>query len=201
VRHDVPSVEDCPSCHEGRRTPILGFNALELSPDRDPLAPHAEASPEGGVDLRALVRRGLLTNFPPELVKTPPRIVAPSSVARAAAGYLFGNCSGCHNGSGPLAPLGLDFDQSVLDPDGGRHLEARLLGRPSRFVVPGATEGVRVVAGHPERSALWFRMQSRSPVAQMPPLGTKLVDAEGTRLVEQWIIASASSKARKETSK
>jgi len=34
--------DDCRACHEGRTTPVLGFSALQLSPDRDPNAPHAQ---------------------------------------------------------------------------------------------------------------------------------------------------------------
>ena len=201
VRHDIPAVADCRACHEGRRTPVLGFNALQLSPVRDSLAPHAEAPPANAVDLVELARRGLLKNFPPALVARPPRIVASTPVARAAAGYLFGNCAQCHNAEGPLASVGLDFDQSVLDPNGGARLEANVLGRPSRFVVPGAAESVRVSAGHPELSAIYVRMRSRFAATEMPPLGSKLVDPEGTRIVAQWISASTSSPSRKETTK
>ena len=41
-RYVVPSRNDCLACHEGPPVPVLGFSALQLSPDRDPLAPHAE---------------------------------------------------------------------------------------------------------------------------------------------------------------
>ena len=41
--------------------------------------------------------------------------------------------------------------------------------------------------GHPEASALLLRMRSRHPLLQMPPLGTKLVDAEAVALLERWI--------------
>ena len=42
-----PSRADCRACHEGRAMPVLGFSALQLSPDRDPLAPHAERPRHG----------------------------------------------------------------------------------------------------------------------------------------------------------
>jgi hypothetical protein len=53
--------------------------------------------------------------------------------------------------------------------------------------LPEETDSRRAVPGHADRSAIWFRMRSREAAAQMPPLGTKLADAEGVRLVEQWI--------------
>lgn len=182
--HDVPSRADCRVCHEGRRGLVLGFNALQLSPDRDPLAPHAEALPTGAVDLRSLVERGLVRGLPAELLATPPRIRASSATARAARGYLFGNCAGCHNQGGPLADVGLSFDQSVSA--SAAEATLGLLG-PSRFRLPGATTSVRLAPGKPERSAIWFRMHSRDPIAQMPPLGTKLVDTAATALIHRWI--------------
>jgi hypothetical protein len=185
--HDLPGRADCRVCHEGRTTSVLGFNALQLSPDRDPLAPHAEPVPAGAVDLRSLVERGLLRGFPRELLEKPPRIVASSALARAAQGYLFGNCSGCHNASGPLAKLGLDFDQPLTTPS----REPSYVGAPSRFRLPGERASLRVAAGRPEQSAVWFRMQSRAPIAQMPPLGTELVDRDGLRLISGWITSLA----------
>ena len=35
-RHSVPSRDDCRACHENGGTSVLGFTALQLSPDRDP---------------------------------------------------------------------------------------------------------------------------------------------------------------------
>ena len=42
ARYTIPSESDCRACHEGAPVPVLGFSALQLSSDRDPLAPHAE---------------------------------------------------------------------------------------------------------------------------------------------------------------
>jgi hypothetical protein len=165
---------------------VLGFNALQLSPDRDPRAPHREALTPDAVDLAWLVERDLVSGLPAPLVA--PRIKAPSPVARAAAGYLYGNCSSCHNASGPLSPLGLDFDQSVLDPDGHARLARSVAGQPSHFTLPGEERSRRMVPGAPRRSALWFRIGSRDAASQMPPLGTKLVDSEAARLLRRWIL-------------
>jgi len=187
ISHDVPSEGDCRACHEGRRSPVLGFGALQLSPARDPLAPHREAQPRAGLDLSELVKRGLVRGLPARLIAEPPRIVAPSASARASAGYLFGNCAHCHNDSGPLASLGLNLDQSVVDERGYERLRDDLVRRASSYRIPGQTRSVRVQPRKPEQSALWFRMQSRFAAAQMPPLGTKLVDTEALGLLERWI--------------
>jgi len=186
VQHDVPSREDCRVCHEGRSTPVLGFRALQLSTERDPLAPHREAIPSGSLTLEVLMSQGLLTNFPREWASRTPRIDAPSATARAAAGYLFANCAHCHNARGPLATLDLDLDQELI-PTGYSTMLATVAGRASSYRLPGADSSQRVVPGRPQESALWFRMQSRFPAAQMPPLGTKIVDRDAVRLLDRFI--------------
>jgi mono/diheme cytochrome c family protein len=188
VAHDIPSRSDCLACHEGRRSLVLGFNALQLSPERDPLAVHGEPLPPAAVDLRELIERGLLRNFPSELLQPAPRIAATSPTARAAQGYLFGNCSGCHNARGPLAALGLDFDQPVR---GERRALSSSVSVPSNFHIPGAAGSLRVAPGRPQKSVAWFRMNVRGG-AQMPPLGTKLVDHAGTDLIARFIARDVS---------
>ena len=55
-RHSIPSVSECRSCHDSSRTETLGFDALQLSTDRDPNALHAE--PLAGRDADAEDARG-----------------------------------------------------------------------------------------------------------------------------------------------
>ena len=94
--HSIPSIDDCHSCHESGS--ILGFNALQLSTDRDPLAPHAEPLASGMLTVQTLVEEQRLRSARPDLVINPPRIDAPSPVARAALGYLGTNCGICVDG-------------------------------------------------------------------------------------------------------
>ena len=65
--HSVPSRDECRACHDSGRTEILGFTALQLSTDRDPLAPHAEPLTADMVTLRTLVDEGRLSPARPEL--------------------------------------------------------------------------------------------------------------------------------------
>jgi hypothetical protein len=185
--HDVPSAGDCLACHEGRPGRVLGFNALQLSHEPDPLAPHREPTPPGAVDLAELERRQLIDGLPYALLGRAPRIANTSDTERAALGYLYGNCSGCHNSAGPLASLGLDFDQSVSPLEGENRALATSVGQASRYQAPGTARSPRVAAGRPEESTVFLRMRSRNAAAQMPPLGTKLADAQGLALIERWI--------------
>jgi hypothetical protein len=188
-RHAIPSVADCLSCHRGGRAEVLGFSALQLSPDRDPLAPNAEPVREGAVDLATLVAGGLVRGLPRAVLEPPPRIAAATPRGRAAKGYLHANCGGCHDARGPIASLGVSLRHSLSARGEADQPATAAVGHPTRFDAPGAApgEGVWIAPGAPAASAVVQRMQSRNPALQMPPLGTKVADEEALRLVREWI--------------
>ena len=186
-RYAVPGRNDCTACHEGPAVPVLGFTALQLSSDRDPLAPHADRPGGGQADLRDLVARGVLRGLPAELLQRPPRIAASSPTARAALGYLHGNCGHCHNAAGALTGLELVLAQHAEQ--GARSTERTLqslLGHSSRFR-PQGTDATQRIATGSGSSVLTLRMKTDNPLARMPPLGVQVVDTEGIALVERWI--------------
>jgi hypothetical protein len=152
-----------------------GFSVLQLSPDRDPLAPHAERV-AGAVDLDSLSARGLLRNLPKDLLSRPPRIAASSPAERAALGYLHGNCGNCHNNEGPLAVLEMTLAQRVAAPanaPSANSVVQSIVGVQSGFRPSGAPQdAARIAPGHLGASVIALRMKSRDPLQQMPPLGT-----------------------------
>ena len=179
--HAIPSVSDCRVCHEASPTAVLGFSLLQLSPDRDPGAPHAEAPPAPGVDLAYLADAGLLVGLPDSVRRAPPRIEAASAAERAALGYLHGNCGHCHNPEGKLRNVGLFLRHA---PDRAEEPGiASTVGQPVKDAAPGQSPDarLRIDPGHPERSALAERLGSRYAALQMPPLGTELADREARR--------------------
>jgi len=165
VGYDVPGRTDCLACHQGGRDNVLGFDALQLSGDVDPLAPHG-GRPPGSPDLADLVARGVVTNWPAGVSHAPRIESADGARERAVLGYLHGNCAACHNAEGPLAMVGLDF-------------EFRLAA--------AATSPEWATGGHPKRPELVRRISTRNPYVQMPPLGTHLVDEDAIGLVDAWI--------------
>lgn len=186
-RHSIPGLADCNACHGSAPSPVLGFTALQLSEDRDPLAPHAEPLRPGMLTLRALVAEERLASAPRQWTHEAPRIRASDPVERAAIGYLSANCGGCHNDRGPLARLGFSLlHRSGEGPEAAR---ATTIDGATRFAIPGvAPDSVRLVAaGEPAKSAILHRMRSRRPASQMPPLGTVVADTSAIRLVRRWI--------------
>lgn len=185
--HTVPGVSDCKACHAGGPSPVLGFSALQLSPDRDPGAVHAELQPDAAIDLRDLVENGLIVGLPRSVERTPPRIAARSGTERAALGYLHGNCGHCHNAQGPLNNIGM-----VLRHETGPTAPAAIattVAQPLKSLAPGQPAGTvwRIKPGRPDQSGLAQRIASRYPALQMPPLGTELVDDEAVALLRRWI--------------
>jgi hypothetical protein len=196
-RHSIPSVADCLACHGSSPATVLGFSALQLSHDRDPLAPHAEPLVRGAVTLRGLLESNRLAPPRHDLLDAPPRVRATDPVARAAIGYLSANCGGCHNGRGALARLGFDLlHDAAARGDAPEPALATTLDAPARYDIPGLPRGSsRLLApGAPERSAILHRMRSRSPSSQMPPLGTTLVDTEAAALIERWVAGLAAKR-------
>jgi cytochrome c553 len=199
-RHSIPGIADCRACHDSARTEILGFNALNLSDDRDPNAPHAETLTREMLTLKTLTEENLIAPARPELISAPPRIAASSPEARAALGYLSTNCGNCHNRESSLASLGLDLKYSVAvrgggssDPPANECAPALVTtaGKRGHWVVPEAQEESRLInPGKPEASAIIRRVKSRRPSSQMPPLGSVLVDKQGVDVLTAWVNSS-----------
>ena len=188
-RHSIPAIDDCRACHDNERTRILGFTALQLSTDRDPVVPHREMVTPGMVTLRTLEAEDAFTPARPEFATRPPRIPGDGRT-RAALGYLTGNCGHCHNEDSWVATV----RYPLLMPAYATHLQrdraiAALLASTTKWDLPHTAPGTTrfVTAGAPDLSALLVRMRSRRPSSQMPPLGTVLKDDEALDLLSTWI--------------
>ena len=89
------------------------------------------------------------------------------------------NCAHCHTlyGGGNSA---MDFDW-LLPPD-----EMHALGEPAKHGDFGLTDARVIAPGGAARSVVIPRISSRG-AGQMPPLGTRLADPDGVRLLVEWI--------------
>jgi len=183
--HDIPSSASCVRCHSHGGDAIIGFDPLQLSVDRDALAPHAELTFAGHLNLAILSEENRLTHPPSSYA---PKIAARSPVARAALGYLHANCGSCHNPMGSAAYTQLYFRHSS-----GAESEASAPSFLSAvnqlatgYVIPGEDESFRIKPGSPEKSAVYFRLQA-SGFDRMPPLGSKVNDTIAADLIADWI--------------
>ena len=197
VRHNIPGVIDCKACHDGQgRDVVLGFNALQLSPDRDPNAPHAEQVTPEMVNLKNLVDQKLLIHLPKRFTVDLPVVAANSPRERAALGYLSANCGGCHNSTDPLSTLGMYLKRLIGIPPEAAKLELEtVVGHKSKYQITGLgiDQSYRILPGDLSKSVIVYRMASRDPYRQMPPLGTKIIDLEALDLISKWIQEDLSS--------
>lgn len=178
-----PSRPQCMECHTGAAHRTLGLELGVLDWDHDGagstqidrLAEDAYLSPSAVDDLAVL--RGQV-----------PPLVDPfgdAPLADRARSYLHANCAGCHQPDAPVARGNVDLRYATaLDEMGACDVapEAGTFGLDEpRVIVPGA----------PDRSIMAYRMGTRNDHA-MPPLGSRLVDPEGTELIRAWIEGLAS---------
>jgi len=141
----------------------------------------------------ALGSQGPLRPRGPDLAPTPPPTPADTPLTRAALGYFTTNCGTCHRATAQGSTLGaVDLAFNHLAAATSAAAEpgwATTVGRAGKYTLPGEAPGGtrRVVPGDPERSALLYRMASRRPASQMPPLGTVLADEAALALMRKWI--------------
>jgi len=109
-----------------------------------------------GPAVPALVREGLFKNAPAAWATQAPDFVAANPAEHAARGYLHANCGHCHHGD-----IG----------DGGVPVPLRLALDVG--AAPAPVDGAAVTR----------RAGTRNPYQQMPPLGTREVDAKGLALL------------------
>jgi hypothetical protein len=189
VKHDIPGVKDCKACHEGQgRDVVLGFNALQLSPARDPNALHFEQFTHDMINFNDLIKRKRISNVSKRFIVNPPMIEAVSPRARAALGYLHSNCGGCHNSTDPLSSVGM-FLKYMLANNSDQLKLSTVVGHTSKYKIPAfpSNESFRILPGDPTRSVITYRMGTRNPYIQMPPLGTKIIDTMALDLITTWI--------------
>lgn len=166
LQHAIPSRFECRSCHESAPSPIIGFDEFRLN------APGLAGSSQ----LQALHQRGVFLVEPP---RHPEAIDHPDLLARAALGYLHGNCAHCHNDS--------PRSMSKLDLQHGRALQ-NLINIPTES--SGQAAGIRVMPGIPEQSVLFLSLlgdNGTPEIKPMPPIGVQVRDTGAIELIRWWI--------------
>jgi hypothetical protein len=168
--YDIPSVDDCHQCHDGVGDVVIGASAILLS------------AADGNGTLSKLAADGLLSD-PPAAEFSPPG----EGVVQDALGWLHVSCGNCHNSVHGLSfrALRLRLRVDELTPEETLIYTTSIGGQMSHMT-KGTTIGV--VPGKPLESQLYVRLTYRDREDFMPPLATELLDLEGMRTIEQWIL-------------
>lgn len=174
--YEVPTREACFTCHDGSPDQVLGFEAVTLG------MPGA-----AGLNLAELARRKMLTSEQSTELTVPG-----DAETRNALGYLHINCGvACHNDS-PRAManwtgMHLRLEPGELGSVADTGLFRTAIGVASGFAPPGPGPFFRIAPGDPAHSAILYRASQREGPAQMPPLATHRVDAEGLQRLRVWV--------------
>ncbi len=186
--HSIPSQADCVTCHNRGGDMVLGFDALQLSWDRDPLSPHARPLGRRDLTLRDLIREKILTFVPIGMDRNPPRIVSATAEGRAVAGYLHANCGNCHNptGTAQFSYLNFRYPLATIDEASSPLFQTALNQVTGNLQIPGVSPTYRIRPGEPDHSAVIYAMM-REGTLPMPPLGVGVVDFEAVELIREWV--------------
>jgi uncharacterized repeat protein (TIGR03806 family) len=167
VSWSIPSRGQCMACHTAAAGRTLAMETAQLN--RPLVWPNGR---EANV-FDTLAHIGMFTERP-----------GPSeneeSLARVNPGraYLHANCSYCHRPGGTgQGNADYRYQTALADMEVCGVEPQRDLGIPDALIV---------APGEPERSTLLARMKALDD-NRMPPIGTAVVDPDGTTLIEEWI--------------
>ncbi|MDC0887321.1 hypothetical protein OAS19_05985 [Altererythrobacter sp.] len=169
ISYRIPNKNQCKECHglNGAVVPI-GPKGRNLSADW----------------LMQMIDTGKLDTMDDGMDTVPQwesrRTMPAAQMARA---YLDVNCAHCHRPGATASNSGLDLRLEQRDP--------QAIGIFKRPVAAGRGSGgfdFDIVPGKPGESILLHRMKVQEPGIAMPELGKATVDAEGTALIERWIL-------------
>ena len=181
-KYYIPSAKECDQCHKGRDDRALGFEAGLMG------LPGAT-----GLTLAHLADQGLLSDPPAATALT----IGDDGTGKAAAalGWLHVNCGvSCHNANpaseGYSSRLQLHLLAEQLDGAAVTGVAARTttIGVDAR--TPRWLGKKRITPGSPEQSLVHELPSMRIPARpkdQMPPIASRVVDADGVRVLADWI--------------
>ncbi len=171
-----PSRQDCLTCHTANAGFVLGPKTRQLNRDR---------RFESGVtdnQLRAWNRIGLFdTNVKEAEIAELPRLAAMNDSSRTledrARSYLDANCANCHRPEGTVAYFDARYDTPLSR-------QGLINGR---VLIDERIDGARVIAPNDVwRSILFMRASTTEPF-RMPPIARNEIDAQGMKLLQDWI--------------
>lgn len=192
--YEIPNTTQCNTCHDGRKEPVLAFDAIGLG-----------LAGAQGVTLATLASEGRLSAAPSATQLSLPDDVGDAG-AHAAIGWLHANCGACHNAN-PNAAAAFTKPKLLLRPSellgaadaGPATIEtlstytSTVCQDANRQDPDAGTPYVLIEGGDPASSLIAILSGRRAPEGsepssvQMPPLVTRKVDVAGSAALAAWI--------------
>jgi uncharacterized repeat protein (TIGR03806 family) len=169
-----PSEAQCLQCHTNGAGSSLGLETRQLNSTI--MYPSSGRSAN---QLTTLDSIGMFANALSVQDAYPSPTDTAQPLASRARSYLHTNCAQCHRpGGGTPVNLDLRFSTAI-----GATNSCNVTPTGGNLGVNGAQI---ILPGDSSRSVLYLRMNRRDS-NQMPPVGSHLVDTQGTTLLRQWI--------------
>lgn len=178
----VPNANQCKGCHGNNNEPI-GPKPRNLLK-----SPEAREATNWLANWQQLGLIKQLTSTSAVQILPTWDVPGTGTLDQRARAWLDTNCAHCHNPTGPARQSGLDLRFTQDDP-----AKRGVMKMP---VAAGRGSGGRlydIVPGKPDESVLIFRLESTEPGIMMPELPRRLVDAEGVKLIREWISSLGST--------
>lgn len=169
-----PSRAECFRCHTDAARVAIGLELPML--DRQVVYTNGVRAPQ----LEEFERIGLLDGLPRVRKPALPAPDAPgATLEQRVRAYMHVNCAICHRPGGNFDVIDLRFDTPLT--------QMRICDVPPEKGILGVEGALRLSPGRPERSVMSLRMHTLDRSVRMPEIGTELVDAAGTALMDEWI--------------
>lgn len=177
-----PSRSECLRCHTRAAGRTLGLELAQLNGDFVYASTNRIANQLSTLEHIGLFAASL--GKPAAEIAALPDPYGTAPLEQRARAYLHGNCSMCHrpDGGAARAPMDFRFTNSFAD--------TKTCNVASGVEDIGVANAKVLVPGKPEQSLISVRMHATDGI-RMPPLGTKIVDEKGTKLIDDWIRAAS----------
>lgn len=170
-----PSRAQCLQCHTDGSGGSIGPETVQLN--------SMFVYPNGarGNQIETLVHAGLFA--PGQEPSLDAGLASPTDTSQPlevrARSYLHANCGNCHRpGAVSSTNIDLRFQTSLSDTKTCNEAPEK-----GDFGV----EALRITPGDPDKSTLSIRMHTLDTMQRMPRIGTRVVDAAGVGVVDEWI--------------
>jgi hypothetical protein len=178
--HNIPSREDCRTCHDSLQSRALGFGAIQLDFNSDKL------------DLEDLITQGKLT-APPTTGTAGARFALPGSpTVQSALGYMHANCGHCHNPTSVNfadTPTNMRLLVGTLGSETTTPPYTTLVDKTGKTYThdDGMVYSLLIDSGNADNSILIRRMQSTNDQKHMPNKGSEVIDDPALTMLTTWI--------------
>jgi uncharacterized repeat protein (TIGR03806 family) len=170
-----PSRSQCLDCHTRYGGRSLGPSTQQLNSD----FAYADGTMNQLEKLKAL---GLFDAPPKKLEGYPDPFGTDATLEQRARSYIQTNCAICHRPGGEFSSIDMRFTTPLADTKMCDAVE-----RDTDKVPP-----YRITPGKPAESTMSTRMHALD-MLRMPQIGSKVVDEQGTKLIDDWITAMPAS--------